>query len=232
MRLAFLHIPKSGGISVERAIARAVGGLNICPLYFAHDYDAKSYDDVSGFDLYQGHFDFDFARTLPADYIRTVVVRDPLDQAISMFNHIGSREKHPLHEMIAEGKASFAKLWTDKTLRALHNTMAKYLLGRSRYQAICLSDETQAKRVNSAIGEIRENLGTFDLVGVTSRLNTFVRDLAKATGHQISPPGIENTNKTLLIDRASMTKADIAAFHRATWVDRPVFEMITDEFLN
>lgn len=223
MKLAFMHIPKTGGISVERAIAEAVpNNVRTCPAYYVPDYAQKSYADMPGYDIYQGHFDFDFIRTLPPEYKRTMVLRQPSDQVLSLCNHIASRPKHNLHAQ-AQG-TSLADLLNANV--SLHNAMAQYVLGATRYQEIVSGKEPTPHKIRQATTEILANLNQFDVIGVTARLKRFVRDVSRTLNVQIPAPLKENTNKYITYDVATLSDEDKEALRFASWLDRPAYRAI------
>jgi len=228
MKLAFLHIPKTGGVSVESAIERAADGLSVCSLYQPGEFLGKTYMDVPGFGFYKGHFDVDFLSGFPNDFVKAVVVRRPVDQVLSLCNHIASRKAHRLHAE-AQGKSLAQLLDIGK---GTYNQLTKYLLGRDKYQEICLNDAaSRPDRVEAAIAAVRENLKAFDVIGMTSHLGAFVKELGEKTGADLRPPHKENINKSTIYSRDELTDEDMEALNKATWVDRPVFKMIWDEIL-
>lgn len=229
VKLAFMHIAKTGGISVERAIATGMPqGTRTCPAYFMHEYLRKTYADMPGYDVYQGHLDFDFIKSLPPEYTRAVVLRPPSDQVLSLCNHIASRPKHRLHAS-AQG-ASLSTLLTANP--DLHNTMSQYFLGRFRYEELITSDIAEKHKVDQATSEIMANIATFGIVGLTNRLNRFIRDMSRAIGIQIPAPLKENTNKFVTYDAKNLAPDDMLALRNASWMDRPVFRRIWRDVLD
>lgn len=231
MKLAFMHIPKTGGIATERVILAACGAdLSVCPVYQPPEYDGKTYADYPDHAFYQGHFRMDFLDTLPKDYLKVTVLRPPQDLVLSLYNHIASRPAHALHEAANAEGASFAGLISGNA--GLQNIQTKYVLGRVAYRDICL-DETRkpAERVEAMLEVARENLKKFDLIGCTPRLGDFIADLGPLTGKDLPAPKRENQNKFSAQTADALTEEDQAAIRRATWADRPLYKMVWKEFL-
>lgn len=230
MKLAFMHIPKTGGISVERTL-KAAGGesLSVCPAYSPFDYTDKQYDELPGYDLYIGHFRSDFAESMPEEYLKATVIRRPMDLLLSLYNHVASRPAHRLHDAFNAEGATFSGLLAEH--RSLHNTLTKYILGHGRYQAICTGPAPMAEKTAAAVAAARDSLATFDVVGVTTRLNGFVQELGTALGTDLAPPKRENTNPKTVVRRDDMTEEELSVARRATRFDQAVFAMAWQEFV-
>lgn len=228
MKIAFMHIPKTGGISVERSLASAVAsGTSTCPTYFAPEYDNKTFDDLPDFDIYHGHFDFGFLKTLPNTYKRIVVLRQPADQILSLCNHIASREEHALHEK-AQG-TSLAELLTKNP--SLHNQITKHLLGKLRFRNLVKSQKNTKDRVKVMVPEALANVKTFDIIGITPRLNRFVQETGKALGLDLPAPLRENKNKFTTYKAEDLSDEDRKALRHACWADRPVYRAVWSDVL-
>lgn len=223
-----MHIPKTGGISVERSIAAAVpAGTTTCPTYFAPDFADKTYDDVPGYDIYHGHFDFGFLKTVPDTYKRIIVLRQPADQILSLCNHIASRKEHALHDE-AQG-SSLAELLNKN--QGLHNQMTKHLLGKPRFKEVMLGKGSVKDKVAAVMPEIKANLETFEVVGITPRLNRFVREAGKVLDLTLPAPLRENKNKFITYKSDALSEEDQKALRFASWADRPVYRTIWAEVL-
>lgn len=223
-----MHIPKTGGISVERSLASAVAaGTSTCATYFAPEYDDKTFDDLPDFDIYHGHFDFGFLKTVPDTYKRIVVLRQPADQILSLCNHIASRKEHALHDA-AQG-ISLAELLTKNP--SLHNQMTKHLLGKPRFRELVKSRKNTKDRVEVMVPEALENLKTFDVIGITPRLNRFVQEAGKALDLDMPAPLRENKNKFTTYKAEELSDLDQKALRQASWADRPVYRAIWSEVL-
>ncbi|MGB6229750.1 MAG: sulfotransferase family 2 domain-containing protein [Litorimonas sp.] len=229
MKLAFMHIPKTGGISLERAIMSGLDEAEVCDAYYPAEFAKKTYADMPDYALYQGHFNFDFVATLPDDYRKITVVRKPEDLLLSLYNHIASRPAHAHHEEANSDGMTFAKFVDSKT--SMRNTLSKYLLGADAYKAIWNDSGKPVKdRVDEAVEQVKKNLASFDAIGLTPRLNGFASEVSKLVDREIPTPKRENANATIAMERDQLTQADKDVIARATRLDRPVFKMIWGEY--
>lgn len=223
MKIAFMHIPKTGGISIERSLRAGLSSqTTTCPAYFAPEYEGRTYADLPGYGVYQGHFDMDFLRSVPADYLRLIVLRNPQEQVLSLCNHIASRPKHKLFEQ-AQG-ATLAELLDNN--KSLHNLMARYLLGRCRYREILETGRPPKEKLELAREEVLLNLGSFDLIGVTARIGQFIRRAQSLIDTPLPAPKRENRNPFITYSPENLSEADQKALQHASWADRPLFREI------
>jgi hypothetical protein len=95
------------------------------------------------------------------------VLRDPVDQMVSMYGFVKERPKHPFYPLTAEG---FSKFWHSPKLR---NVQARYLAGKLvsfLYGRGVIGDGTLYRAAAS-------NLKKIQFVGVQDDLNSFLLDL-------------------------------------------------------
>jgi hypothetical protein len=127
----------------------------------------------------------------------------------------------------AQGKAIRELLALSK---GNHNLLSKYLLGSRSFREICHRPQvSRPQRIKEAMEQARENLRRFHHIGFTSELDKFVADLAEGANLPIEAPRHENRNKVVVYKRDALGEEDLAALNEATWLDRPLFQMIWQE---
>jgi hypothetical protein len=88
-RLAFVHVPKTGGTSVTSALQRAYGAQTL-PAMTTLDYPCYADDVLARYRFYRGHaYRRDYAR-LPPDTRFMTVLRDPVNRALSTYAYYRS----------------------------------------------------------------------------------------------------------------------------------------------
>jgi hypothetical protein len=104
LKLLFVHIPKTGGISLYSALAR-VPGLKPAIRFNANTKELRakftSMDEreLRKHRLISGHFPLRFFLTRPLeDYQVLTVVRSPVDRDLSAYFYLRTAENHPRHE--------------------------------------------------------------------------------------------------------------------------------------
>jgi hypothetical protein len=84
-RIAFIHIPKSGGTSLRETLASAVPAALVCPERFNHLRD-WTLGELSRFTLFSGHFDYQSCRALPGRNTKIVtLLRAPKARLMSLY---------------------------------------------------------------------------------------------------------------------------------------------------
>ena len=221
-KVAFLHVPKCGGVSVESQLKKCFAPSEVAPLYFPHEYkEVKDKAKLQSYSLVIGHFDHDVLELLGPAYVKAILFREPLARAVSLYNHAASRQKHALHETIARGEMPFVKFCK---LGSTRNTLSKYLLGRGNFA------RTAAERpLNVAIRNVvelaNEHLGHFDCVGMLYEMERFHKLLSDVTGMHLEPFKKTNSSpSTVCVD--SLTPEESTAFEATNVFDIEVYQAI------
>jgi len=102
-KILFVHIPKSGGMSLYNALADAVGVKNSIRFYSASDEQQKKYlamDDkaLRKYSLISGHFSYPFfLKKAISDYKAITIIRDPVDRELSAYFYMKTYQEHPMY---------------------------------------------------------------------------------------------------------------------------------------
>ncbi len=225
-KLAFMHIPKTGGASLCAAIAAALPpDARVSEAYGRPDQRGLTHADLPEADVYCGHFTVDFIRSLPPGFVTVTLLRQPETLLLSLWNHIAAHPRHVLHAEATADGSSFASVIGEHV--STHNPITRYLLGRDAYRGLASSDDP----VETALRGARENLARFDVVGITRALPKALRDIGALTGLDLGTPGHENPTGEKVLTAETMSEDDRRTLHRATRFDGPVFRMALEEFV-
>jgi hypothetical protein len=227
-KIAFLHIPKSGGVSVEQVLKKHFPSKDVAPYYFPHEY-AKLGEatDLSPYKLIIGHFDYDLVARLDGSFVKSVLFREPLQLVVSLYNHAATRPAHRLHAAIASGELSFEKF--SRNVGGSINILSKYLLGRPAYFELAAngsSDGAIARGVQAA----KANLAAFDCIGMLDEIDRFGRMLsAQAELGALEIPKLNSSQpKRVAID--GLTQAERRGLEAANWLDLAIYDAIRKSY--
>lgn len=102
--IAFLHMHKTGGLTLDDVLAARYAPARICPVKddHLHLYEA---DDLARFDLFSGHFDVGGLRLLPPEARTISVFREPRARLVSFYRF------HAAHDLGGRhGVNTFARM--------------------------------------------------------------------------------------------------------------------------
>ncbi|WP_224005454.1 sulfotransferase family 2 domain-containing protein [Aureimonas sp. SA4125] len=85
-QVAFLHIMKCGGTSIQRALTSMMPGVPLRNLDETK-YDAMTSENLANYGLLMGHFSYDHVRKFRRPFLLTFL-REPMDRVVSMYEFL------------------------------------------------------------------------------------------------------------------------------------------------
>jgi len=124
-KLYFLHIPKTGGISISNTLEQISNQKILTllgPILLDH---LEQYPEWAKSNILVGHLGL---LPLNYEYEYFTVLRDPLERLYSHYSHIKREEGHYYHKILVEEKIDFEGYLRDKRFTAMNfNMQARYL---------------------------------------------------------------------------------------------------------
>lgn len=196
----FMHIPKTGGISLTSFLQRSFAPCLICPQPLdgrAWDYSAE---EVARYRLFAGHFDADFIDLIDPNGFKLTILRNPLSRVTSTYDFWRSISLEWADRHLSEAPLNaprFARTHTFGTFlrtenpfvrEAIDNLMVRQLLGR-RFTEFAAHP---AKAAQAAFSRLQ----TFDWFSTTETLSTALPALAAQM--KAAPPDELHLHRTYM----------------------------------
>jgi hypothetical protein len=182
----FVHIQKTGGISIQAMIRRHDGPTN--PAYVSNFVGETDWTTVSQYKYHFTHGLLCIRELLPRPLFVFTILRDPVDRAISLYNHYLRMHGERVHEVIIGERLDFAAALTHPELSSSLTNAATRILGTEvdvraawpNASAMSLAERwaLQVPPDEGTYQRALENLKQLDFVGFTERLEEDARDLA------------------------------------------------------
>ena len=171
-RIFFIHIAKTGGVSVEENLIKETS-MAPCPAYNWRELFQEKY--ISEYKLFVGHLQY-FCKDIIGDAFRFTILREPIERAMSGWEHINRDIKHPLNASLSEAPTIKLALTHHALHRHISNSMTRFLGCRpefSKYDSAeiairralkCIPDRVMLENAKKCIDEL-------DYIGFTETLN-------------------------------------------------------------
>lgn len=205
--LVFLHIPKTGGMSVRQTLLRYCAPETTFRIIHQVDdssrFAALPLERRGEMRLIEGHMYYGIHEYVPRPCVYTTLLRDPVARVRSFYSYVCRSKWHFLYSRIATGKLSLRECIEQRITVELDNYMTRSL--------------TALEYVNVPFGRVdermyliaRAHLESIAIVGTTDRMDLLYRTLA----HMIhlppeSPPHINQSTPSDVLPHTDRGELD------------------------
>lgn len=191
--LFFIHIPKTGGATIEELLNNTYAKQRICPYYYADDFLTGN-QPPDAFSIFYGHNWFYTTQILPTPRFIFTYLRHPVGLAISVYEHI-RRNPHTLHDLLISEAPSLSGFSSHKVFREMVSNPQTRIIGvdtnfKDIYQRV-RNGKMKPKEANQQL--MREiltepdddmlqraclRIEQMDFVGITEYFNQSIRALS------------------------------------------------------
>lgn len=209
--VCFLHIGKTGGTTMLGAFDRMLPHAEICPIRHMEEIEACSYEDLKRYRLFRGHFWYSVERYLPKNTRYFTVLRNPVDRAISTYDHI-RKNPHGRHHIVKE-------LSLEEYVDAPNEVSLEIDNWQTRVLTSCIEPD-QVPSIDLALSRLE----SFPVVGITEKLTITISLVSLVFGWaQVSDFQTLNvtSDKT---DRSTISDGLFAKIRRKNELDMMLYE--------
>lgn len=231
--LLHVHIPKCGGMSVDRLLVRAfpVGGVR--RLEHHPDRIADNLIDLGRHACYSGHVAYRFRDHLPAETAAFTFLRDPVDRAVSAFHYFrwlgptglaAAGASPALFRSCELSLLDFLKAEPDAARANLGNVQT-WMLSRTD-----MPSETGDPLTAGDLAIALQALGEMAFVGLTEQFDESIAGLCRRCGWP-APDAAEHVNRTPGRPRlTALDPATLAAVRELTALDAELYRYAEARF--
>lgn len=173
-KIAFLHLHKTGGTSFDAFLRRILPTHRFAPRDGAGKIAPAALD--AGYDAYSGHYRAAEMASLPNDLIKITILREPTERLLS---HYYFHKSYRVENIARFGRPLLLKTKTSSLGLLLED--AEYVDFYSRFYVKALDPDYRGHGKPS-LERALDFLSGFDAIGVTSRLQTLMAQVAARLG--------------------------------------------------
>jgi Sulfotransferase family len=183
----FLHIPKTGGTTLQHILQRCYRRNQICTFKDTNrqsqieNFKKLAANKREAYHLIQGHLFFGFHRHLPGDSIYITLLREPIARTLSFYYYARSQPDHYLYSSLRNDDVDLRTLLKDR--RAISdeffNLQTRMVAGEE------WNDPTKKLADRAALERAKENLQNRFVVGLTEEFDASLRLMSQRFGWNV-----------------------------------------------
>lgn len=125
-RYFFVHIPKTGGTTIEKLLKSGFGEDAVCPFYWEGGYLGRDPRKIESFKVYAGHSFHYLSTALPKPLRIFTIIREPLARVLSSYREFIS---NPKNEYLVRSGFTLQNAIRDEKFRVFANDHQTRFLG-------------------------------------------------------------------------------------------------------
>jgi Galactose-3-O-sulfotransferase len=225
--VVFVHLPRTGGTTVERVLGRKYGSRVIHvetlwqPLASVGD---MPHDERAAARVVAGHVHYGVHEHIPSECDYVTMLRDPVARVVSMYRFIRGNPKHWLHDELVRsgmGLREFAETAADP---GVDNGQTRLVAGVGSGELALPPSELGAEDLEAA----KRHLRSFLVVGLTERFDESFILLRRALGWRL--PMYMSVNAAGESTPAPADDDAIAAIRQRNRLDLELYEFASELF--
>ena len=226
----FLHIPKTGGTTLQHILRRSYPRNEICTFKDANresqieNFKRLSAGERARYRLIQGHLSFGFHHHLNGDSIYITLLREPISRVLSFYHYAQSDPAHYLHPLLTSDHVDLKTLLKERTVTTLElfNLQTSMIAGEEYHDP-----ERPADR--AALEGAKKNLQHHFVVGLTEEFDASVRRMGQLFGWNVGAYRKKNVTRRKRVTEA-FDHETISLLHEANALDIELYQFARELF--